>query len=83
MSDTDLKRVRAAQSAVRTFYGMREDLPDSDDVRETCAEILSTSKQAVSAGRPMTNEEWIELAEMVDETCDGEALPRLFEKVPA
>ena len=81
MSEISKERVRAAKAAVQTFYAWKDDLSDSDNVRETAAEILSTVRKAKAAGRDPTAEEWVELADMVDDACDNEALPRLFDVV--
>lgn len=81
MSEISKERARAAKSAVQTFYSWKDDLSDSDDIRETAAEILSTVRKAKASGRDPTAEEWVELAEMVDDTLDNEALPRLFDLV--
>jgi hypothetical protein len=83
MSEISKERARAAKVAVQTFYSFREDLADSDVVRETANEILSTVRRAKAGGRDPTPEEWVDLAEMVDATCDDEGMPRLFEKVDA
>lgn len=83
MSEISKERARAAKKAVQIFYAWRDDLSDSDEVRETAREILSTVRAAKAEGRDPTAEEWVELAQMVDEACDNEALPRLFEEVPA
>lgn len=71
--------VRAARSAVRTFYAHKDDLADLDIVHETAAEILRVSRVAVSRGTPMTDAEWVSLAEEVDDACDECDLPRLFD----
>lgn len=71
--------VRAAKTAVQTFYAHKADLADLDIVHETAAEILRVSRVAIALGRPMTDAEWVSLAEEVDDACDECDLPRLFD----
>lgn len=71
--------VRAARTAVRTFYGLRSELADLDIVHETAAEILRVSRVSVARGTPITDAEWVSLAQEVDDACDECDLPRLFD----
>lgn len=69
-----------AKYAVRTFWASRHDLGDSDTVRLTIEEISAFVAEAKADGRRLTDDEWIEMALMVDDACDDDGMPRLYDQ---
>lgn len=78
MLDTTTPTLEDAKSAVRTFWTFRQEMSDSDTVRMTIEEIRCYISEAKAEGRKVTAEEWHEMAELVDEACDDDGLPRLY-----
>lgn len=68
-----------ARQAVQMFWSHRACLPDSDSVNEAIELIRDIAGCAKAQGRKITDDEWLAMAEQVDEACVDECLPRLFE----
>lgn len=78
MLDATTPTLADAKNAVRTFWQFRFDLSDSDTVAMTIEEISAYVSEAKAEGRKLTEEEWHEMAELVDDACDDDGLPRLY-----
>lgn len=78
MSETP-ERVKAAKDAVRMFWSHRACLPDTAETVEALDAIRATARAAKAEGRKLTDDEWVELAESVDEACREDGLPLLFD----
>lgn len=67
-----------AKCAVRTFWAHRDCLPDTCMVQEAVDAIRDAVSEARETRTPWDEQTWRSLAEMVDEACADDGLPRLY-----
>lgn len=78
-ANTTTERVLGAKDAVEFFWSMRHDLPDTTLMNDAVDAIRIISGDAKREGRRITDIEWLNLAYMVNEACDDDGMPRLFD----
>ena len=78
----DPARVAAAKAAVNTLWGFRADMADTGTLEVFIGEAREISREARAAGRKISAADWIYLAELANDVCDDDGLPRLFESEP-
>jgi len=79
----DPVRVAAAKAAVEMLWGFRQDMADTSTLEVFVEEAREISREARAAGRKISDADWIYLAELADDVCDDDGMPRLFEAEPA
>mgnify|MGYP000267979721 FL=1 len=79
MTDISQATLADAKSAVTMFWTHRACLPDSCSVNDAIDFIRDVSGTAKAQGRKITPDEWVSMAEVVDDACIDECLPTLFE----
>jgi hypothetical protein len=75
----DAATVAAAKHAVNTLWQFRFDLADTGTLEIFISEARGISREAKAAGRKISDADWIYLAGLVDDVCDDDGLPRLFD----
>jgi hypothetical protein len=75
----DAATVAAAKQAVNTLWGFRHDVADTGTLEIFVSEAREVSREAKAAGRKIADADWVYLAGLVDDVCDDDGLPRLFD----
>ena len=75
----DAATVAAAKKAVNTIWQFRDHMGDSGTLEVFVSEAREVSREAKAAGRKISAEDWVYLAELADNVCDDDGLPRLFD----
>jgi hypothetical protein len=75
----DATTVAAAKQAVNTLWQFRFDLADTGTLEIFISEARGISREAKAAGRKISDADWVYLAGLVDDVCDDDGLPRLFD----
>ena len=75
----DAATVAAAKQAVNTLWGFRFDMADTGTLAIFISEAREISREAKAAGRKISAADWVYLAGLVDDACDDDGLPRLFD----
>lgn len=71
--------VKAAKSAVNTLWAYRFDMADTGTLDVFMSEAAGIAREAKAAGRKISDADWIYLAQLADNVCDDDGLPRLFD----
>jgi len=74
----DAATVAAAKDAVNTLWAYRFDMADTGTLGIFMSEAAEIARDAKQAGRKISDADWIYLAELADNVCDDDGLPRLF-----
>jgi hypothetical protein len=75
----DAATVATAKQAVNTLWGFRHDVADTGTLEIFISEARGISREAKAAGRKISDADWVYLAGLVDDVCDDDGLPRLFD----
>jgi hypothetical protein len=78
-TEYDAATVAAAKQAVNTLWQFRFDLADTGTLEVFVSEAREVSRDAKAAGRKIADADWVYLAGLVDDVCDDDGLPRLFD----
>jgi hypothetical protein len=75
----DAATVAAAKQAVNTLWQFRFDLADTGTLEIFISEARGISRETKAAERKISDADWVYLAGLVDDVCDDDGLPRLFD----
>jgi hypothetical protein len=70
--------VAAAKDAVKTVFSFRFDLGDSGTLEVFLEELRYIFREAKAAGVKISGADWVYLADLANNVCDDDGLPRLF-----
>jgi hypothetical protein len=77
-TDVDAATLAAAKFAVREAVRYRGLVSDTPAWEEVFEEVRDLQRVAKASGLPISPADWVYLADLVNEACDDDGLPRLF-----